>query len=132
MTGIAFKKGTLLILTGPVPHFHIVMNDPVFSGEHGKDTVLVVNISSVKPHVYHDPSCVLHPGCHAFVRHQSWVVYEGATVMNTARIDEQVASRDITTHEPASDALFEQVRQGFDCSPHLKPKIRRYLKIHNI
>jgi hypothetical protein len=132
MTGIAFKKGTLLILTGPVPHFHIVMNDPVFSGEHGKDTVLVVNISSVKPHTYHDPSCVLHPGCHAFVRHPSWVVYEGATVMDTARIDEKVASLDITTHEPASDDLFEQVRLGFDCSPHLKPKIRRYLKIHNI
>lgn len=132
MTGIAFKKGTLLILTGPVPHFHIVMNDPVFSGEHGKDTVLVVNISSVKPHVFHDPSCVLQAGCHAFVRHSSWVVYEGATVMDTARINEQVVSRDITTHDPASDELFEQVRKGFDCSPHLKPKIRRYIKIHNI
>lgn len=132
MTGICFKKGTLLILTGPVPHLHIVMNDPVFSEEHGKDTVLVVNLSSVKLNSYHDPSCVVYPGCHAFVRHPSWVVYDGATVMNTVRITQQVATSEITVHDPASDSLFEVVRQGFDCSPHLRPKIRRYLKNHGI
>lgn len=132
MTGNAFRKGTLLILTGPVKHFHIVMNDPVFSHEHGKDTVLVVNITTLHPNVYHDPSCVLLAGCHPFVRHPSWVVYGEATVMSTLRIDEQVALNEIQTHVPASATVFTQVRAGFDCSPHLLPKIKRYLKTHGI
>ncbi|RMP24919.1 hypothetical protein ALQ25_101756 [Pseudomonas coronafaciens pv. atropurpurea] len=132
MTGNAFRKGTLLILTGPVPHFHIVMNDPVFSGEHGKNCVLVVNISSVKPNIYHDPTCVLDVGCHDFVKRPSWVVYEGATVMDVARIDSQILTRDISTDDPVTEAVFAQVRMGFDGSPQVKPKIRRFLRIHEI
>ncbi|MNJ75190.1 hypothetical protein D3C77_722410 [compost metagenome] len=94
--------------------------------------MLVVNISSVKPNVYYDPSCVLQAGCHAFVRHPSWVYYGGATVMSTMRIDEQAALNEIQAQTPASNMLFDEVRNGFDVTPHLLPKIKRYMKAHGI
>jgi hypothetical protein len=59
-------------------------------------------------------------------------VYEGATVMDVSRIDAQILSEDISTDEPVSDILYTQVRQGFNISPQLKPKIRRFMRAHGI
>lgn len=132
MPGIVFRRGTLLIHTGPHPHLHVVMNDPVHCNEVGDHSVLVVNLSSVKPGSYHDPSCILLPGCHPFVRMDSWVMYSHSVVLKVPRIEHNIAIGDIQHRDPVSLETFEAIRNGFGISPHVKPKITRYMKLHGI
>lgn len=128
MPGNILRKGTLLILSGPANHLHVVMNDPVYSHEHGYEGVLAVNISSVKSGVYHDPSCILKAACHPFVRWDSWVVYKEAAVFDAARLDLKVDAGEIVTHVPVSDDVYQSVRAGFDISRHLPKKITRFIR----
>lgn len=127
-----FQQGTLFILTGPVPHLHVVMNDPVYCGEIGEMSVLVVNISSVKPGAFFDPACLLLPGCHPFVTQDSWVVYRGATVLRVPRLEAQIAAGDVRPDHPVSQLVYNQVRSGFDASDLVAAKISRYLRRNGI
>ena len=54
-----YRKGTVLAPTGPCNHLHVICNDPVYYPVNDCYCVLVVNISSIKDGVPHDPSCVL-------------------------------------------------------------------------
>lgn len=125
-----FRKGTLLIPTGPVKHLHIIMNDPVYTPEFGDERVLVVNISTIRPDCMYDDSCVLTPGCHPFVRNPSYVYYREAVVSLAPRIIEKIEMGEIDPHQPVDEDLYLQVLEGFSVSPHVKPKIKRFLKQH--
>lgn len=132
MPGNVFERGTLLILSGPANHLHIIMNDPVYSHEHGYDGVLVVNISSIKPDIFHDDTCILEAGSHPFVRWPSWAVYKQAVVMDASRLDDKVDGGEIVVHTPVSLSVFAQVRAGFDASRHVAIKIKRFLRQHGL
>ncbi|NHX00348.1 hypothetical protein HAX28_11935 [Pseudomonas koreensis] len=132
MPGNVFQQGTLFILTGPVPHLHVVMNDPVYCGEIGEMSVLVVNISSIKPSAFFDPACVLQSGCHPFVTQDSWVVYRGATVLKVPRLEAKIAAGDVRPDHPVTQQVYNQVRLGFDASDLVAAKISRYLRRHGI
>lgn len=127
-----FQQGTLFILTGPVQHLHVVMNDPVHCGELNDMSVLVVNFSSVQPGAFHDNACVLQPGCHPFVTRESWVVYRGATVLRVPRLEIQIAAGDARPDAPVSSTVYDQVRAGFNVSDSVAPKIARYLRRHGL
>jgi len=127
-----FRRGTLLMLSGPVEHLHVVMNDPIFSGEHGKNSVLVVNVTSVKQGVYFDPTCVLTPGCHPFVNRESYVVYKHAVVLGVDRLVEGCAAGEVRPHQAASPDLFTTIRDGFDQSKHVHPKIARFIRVNGL
>ena len=132
MPGNILRKGTLLILSGPANHLHIVMNDPIYSHEHGYEGVLAVNISSVKAGIYHDTSCILTTACHPFVRWDSGVVYKEAAVFDASRLDLKVDAGEIVTHAAVSDDVYERVRGGFDISRHLPRKISRFLRQNSL
>ncbi|WP_341707748.1 hypothetical protein [Halopseudomonas sp.] len=108
------------------------MNDPVHCPILGAPAVLLVNVSTVRPPQYYDPACVLQPGCHPFVINSSWVVYKEAVVSNVARLDGGLVSGVIHAHDPVSQAVYSQVRSGFDVSIHVTVKIKRFIKSHNI
>lgn len=127
-----FQQGTLFILTGPVPHLHVVMNDPVHCGEINEMSVLVVNFSSIQPGTFHDSACVLQPGCHPFINRESWVVYRGATVLKVPRLEAQITAGDVRPDAPVSRLIYDQVRAGFDLSDLVAPKISRYLRRHGL
>lgn len=132
MLGPVFQKGTLLIPTGGTDHLHIVMNDPLHCPVHGDFVVLLVNVSSVYAGKYHDPTCVLAPGSHAFIKRDSWVVYREAVVSRVRRLEDGLLRKVIGTNSPFSNPVFQQVRAGFDVSPAVSVKVRRFLKLHNI
>lgn len=129
---MVYRKGTLLIPTGPVHHLHIVMNDPVFSPEYGDQRVLIVNISSIYPDRYHDPACVLDGGCHPFVVRPSYVYYRQALVSSVPLLGERIEMGEIRAHHAVNDDVYGLVRQGFDLSPHVAPKIKRFMRHHGI
>lgn|SRR5690554_2074173 len=132
MPGNLFRRGTLLILTGPVDHLHIVMNDPVYWPERGAEMVLIVNISSIKEGIYHDPSCVLQPGCHPFVRVPSWTRYKDALISDAGRLGEKVDEGECRPMDPVSWGVYEAVRAGFDVSRHVTGSIKRFLRQNDI
>ncbi|HBK35811.1 MAG TPA: hypothetical protein DDZ35_02630 [Halomonas sp.] len=129
MTGYCpFRKGTLLILSGPVNHLHIVMNDPVYYPERGYHGVLLVNISTVRDGRKFDSTCLFHPGEHPFVIQQSYVVYSEAVVKNAEDISQFVNMGEFTPRAPISDHLYERTLAGFHSSPRVTPKIKRFIK----
>lgn len=125
---LIYRRGTLLILSGPVPHLHVVMNDPVFSAEHNAQSILLVNLSSIKEHVPYDGACVLATGCHPFVRQQSYVVYSEAAVYNAERVSIKVSEGEIIPKDDVSEDVFSRVLAGFSTSDQVTPKILRFIK----
>jgi hypothetical protein len=108
------------------------MNDPLYSHEHGYEGVLVVNISSIKDQVFHDPACILQPNCHPFVNRPSWVVYKESVILDAARLDAKVDAGEILTRVPVEQPIFDAVRAGFDVSRHVMPKIKRFIRQHGL
>jgi len=122
------KKGTLLIPTGAVRHLHIVMNDPVFSPEHKRESVLLVNLSSIKEGLPYDDACVLEAGEHSFIRHPSYVHYRGAVISSVSRITDKVGLGDYTALEPVSNELYASVLKGFSVSRYTALEVMRFIR----
>ena len=121
-----------MIPTGGSDHLHIVINDPVHCPFHADNVVLLVNISSVYTGKYADATCILSPGSHRFVKHDSWVVYRDAVIRKVDAIETGVAQQQIRTHDPFHPDQFLRIREGFDASPDVKIKIARFLKQHRL
>lgn len=132
MPGTVLQKGTLLIPSGGAYHLHIVINDPVYCPFQNDNVVLLVNISSVYPGKYADSTCIISPGSHRFVRHNSWVVYRDAVIRRVEALETDLAQNQIRTHDPFAANEFLQIRKGFDLSPDVKIKITRFLSQHGL
>ena len=118
-----FRKGTLLIPTGPAKHLHIIMNDPVYSLEHQKKCVLVVNISTIKDGLPYDHTCTLASGDHPFIRHSGYVYYKGAEVVSAPRLIDRISLGEVNIMEPVSDSIYIRVLEGFGISKFVAFKI---------
>lgn len=123
---VPFRKGTLFFLGGGTEHLHIVMNDPVFCPERRYDGVCVVNITSMRDK--HDPACLLAPGCHAFVRHDSYISYKHAAVERVDMIVAGLTQGQIRSHDPVSDELYNRVLHGFTVTRECPLKVLRFLR----
>lgn len=126
MTIPPFKKGSLLIPSGPARHLYIICNDPVFYPEKGKECILAVNITSIQPNVYHDDTCILNHGEHNFIHHPSFVFYKKADIFGAERIVQNLADGTISIHDDFNDAVFEKILTGFQQSNDVKWKIRSF------
>lgn len=126
------KKGTLLIPTGPVKHLHIIMNDAVYSPEHGDDRALLVNISTVNPNTFFDNACLLAANCHPFIKRESYVYYKEAVISCVPKMYDKIDQGEYNFHTPINDAIYSQVLAGFSQSRFVTPKIMRFIKQHII
>lgn len=124
------RKGTVLIPSGPVEHLHFICCDPVHHSATGKDSVLMVNISSITPHLEHDMTCVLNPGDHPFIKHPSFVYYRKASIYGAQGISRNVAEGNFSTHIPCDEAVFRQILIGFEVSDEVSYKILRFYENH--
>lgn len=120
------RKGSLLIISGPVEHLYFICNDPVFFPAKASDCFLAVNITSIKPEIQHDTTCVVVPGDHPFVVRPSYAYYEKAEIFGAETTRRRVATGDYKTHHSCSDQLIDRVIAGFTTSPFVSPKIRKY------
>jgi hypothetical protein len=127
---VPFRKGSLLIPTGPCHHLHIICNDPVFYPTMGKECFLAVNISSIDPFLEYDASYILKPGDHAFITHDSFVYYRKADIFGATTTARKIAEGDIMTHDPFDDAVFDKVLSGFYASKEVRPKIKKFVELY--
>lgn len=123
-----FRKGSLLIPSGPCLHLHVICNDPVFYPSLAKECFLAVNISSIDPIIQYDPSCILTAGHHRFIKHDSYVYYRKADVFGATTTSRLVAEGEISLHDPFSDAVFEKILDGFYQSKEVRPKIFNFFQ----
>ena len=120
---------TLLMPSGAGDHLFVVLNDPaVFAGYGARPQVVLVSLGTVRPGIPHDPTCVLEPGCHAFVKVESYVVYKRARIDPLAHVQKLVEQGLFKPLDAMPPEVFADIRAGLQVSPFTKGEFRE-LKI---
>ena len=113
---------TLLIPSGPGDgrHLFIFINNP---GEN-EDGVLAC-LSSM--HAHADRTCIVNPGDHPFVRHESYIDYRHCRTDSIAHLTTLLEKGYVTRREDASDELVERILDGARRSEHTRRRILELL-----
>ena len=93
-----------------------VLNEP---GE-GEEVVLA-SVCSMRPRA--DTTCLLHPGDHSFIGHESYVDYGLCRTDQKEHLEHLIQSGYFVRREDASEELIERIINGAFESRHTKPKI---------
>ncbi len=128
---LPLKRASLLIPSGPESdqarkHLFILLTDPHDDG-CGVRNVLMASLSSVKPGVPHDATCLLHPGDHPFVRQISFVVYKKARLEDADKVLRGVNAGLLVPQDPIDGAIFARICKGLEDSRLTPP---RYLEFY--
>lgn len=121
-------KATILAIAGKIDHLHVICTKQFFNKETGAQSVLAVNVSSVREGISYDSACVLHVGDHPFIKHDSYVRYKDAVVMKVDRILTAVESGEIKVMDDVSDDVFQRILLGFEKSEHTRTKIKKLVR----
>lgn len=127
---VPFRRATLLIPSGPQhnpdqKHLFILLTDPVQDTAGSKD-VLLVGISSVKPEIPHDPTCLLYPGDHSFIVRKSYVNYRMARIEDAQKLINGVKQNLLLQKEILAGDIFARVCNGLTESRHTTPRILEF------
>ncbi len=124
------RKGTVLIPSGPTDHLHFVCCDPVFYPKQAKECVLLVNISTIKPDIDYDRTCIVQVGDHPFVTRASYIYYRKADIFGSNSLSRNVADGTFQAHQPCSDELFSRILNGFDISEDVRGKVKNFYSMY--
>ena len=108
-------------------HLHIVISDP---GLNPGQVVLVQLTSYDKfvHEIYKDSSCILRPGDHPWIRHETCVSYRDGRVVSEKILDEAAAAGHLEMVQPVSNSLLERILQGAEQTDELPNKCRAILE----
>jgi hypothetical protein len=115
---VPLKRATLLIPSGPSRdvnrrHLFILLTDP-YPDETFKSSVLLVSVSTVRPNVPYDSTCILYPGDHDFVKRSSYVVYQKTRLEEADKLLRGVKNGGLVAHVPIDGAVFARVCKGLE------------------
>jgi len=127
---LPLKKATILVPSGPVhdkdrKHLFVILANHPTSDTH-ESSVLLVSVSSIKPEIPYDNACILNPGDHPFIKHNSFVVYARARIENTNAILRGVNDGKLIPQEPMSQPVFDRICAGLTVSIHTPRNIRDF------
>ena len=125
---VPFKRATLLIPSGPTndperKHLFVLLTDPIEASGFDEKQVLLVNIASVPNGLPYDATCIIQPGEHRFIKHESYVFYAKARIEAANALLRGVKSGQLIPHEIIDQALVKRICDGLQQSPHTTPKI---------
>jgi hypothetical protein len=128
---VPFKRATLLIPSGPVndpdrKHLFVLLTDPIEAPDFNGKQVLLVNIASVPKSLPYDSTCILQPGEHRFIKHESYVYYAKARIEAANALLRGVKSGQLMAHEIMGQAIVQRICDGLQRSPHTTPRILRF------
>lgn len=120
------QGATLLMPSGPDgDHLFVVLNDPKIFPDYGSNPqVLLVNLSTVRPGVHFDATCLLQPGCHPFVKIESYVVFRSARVDSEEHLLALVRKGLFRPQDPMPAAIVGAIRSGLLASPFTKREFK--------
>jgi len=97
---------TFRFLNGEDPHLWMVISDP----ELDANEVLIVNVTSWRADK--EQTCLLGPGDHPAIAHNSCIFYKGSRVHSHSHLNWLYNSGKIVLVEPLSASLLKRVREG--------------------
>lgn len=103
---------TLLIPSGNVNHLFVILNDPIDIDGYPKNMCCMVGVTTLHPNVHHDTACILLPGCHPFIQHDSYIAYRYTRLEPAAHLIARVAEGVFTVHQPMQNPIFSFVKSG--------------------
>lgn len=120
------EKAALLVPSGPShdpdrKHLSIVCCDPNDDGD-----VVIVSISSYVNDLC-DDTCILQANDHAWLRHESYVLYRSAQIIGAKKLENGIAAGEILVRDNMNAQAFLRVRNGVCNSPHTKRKVKRFM-----
>lgn len=119
---------TLLIPSGrDGNHMFIVLCDPSEFEGYARRSCICVNVCTVRLGPY-DHACILPPGCHPFIKNESYIAYRYARIDPAAHLERAVASNTFIPLEPISPGLLAQVRDGAGRSREIPRFLKSLLK----
>lgn len=130
MPYVVTRGDTLLIPSGTLAdpnkkHLFIVLTKECNGGEH-----LLVSISTVRPSIFHDPTCLISAGEHPFVTVPSFVEYRMARTIDAAHICKCVDGWEFMKKEPATGALLKRICDGVLVSKFVPTRILNYFNVN--
>lgn len=126
--GSLFRRGSLLIESGPNKHLHVVMNDPVDYPKKGGHTVLLVNFCTFEANGLCDSTCLLNVGDHPFISHPTYVSYEHAILKLTDPLDAAINAKLIEPKDPVSEQVYERILDGLKRSTRVVGGISAFVR----
>lgn len=117
-----FEGATLLIPSGTGKHLFTVLTKPCCN-----ECVALVNFTTVRQTVYHDPTCTITIGEHPFITDPTYVVYERAIIESVSSLRIGVGTGKFIPRDPVSSALFERICDGILASEATPQKIISYV-----
>lgn len=98
-------------------HLHVALTDPV-DPDNRIAQILLVGIASIRPDEPpgYDKTCVLKPGDHPFIKHDSYVVYGKAVIIELRDLYRNLANGTITPKEIMRADIFARVAAGVETS----------------
>ena len=109
------KGATLLIPSGPdsKKHLFALMLDPVLVDGYGpKPCVLLACVTSVKGGAALEDCCLLGPGDHPFIEHDSYVDYRFTRLEPEEHLQGRVQEGAFVKKEACSPELIKRIIQG--------------------
>ena len=86
----------------------------------------MVNITTRRP--TSDATVILTPGDHSFVRHESVIAFEHASLFEVERLENGLSNGSLSIYPDISETLFTAVKQGLLNSPRTPQNIKTYCK----
>ena len=86
---------------------------------------LFVNITTKK--AGKDTACILRPGDHSFIRHDSIINYGDAKIALISKLKEAISMKVFTKLEPVSDDILKKIQEGALISSAFPQKFLKYL-----
>jgi len=127
---LPFKRATLLVPSGPEhdpnrKHLFTLLTDPV-DHEAEEKVVLMVSISSVRPGIPYDSTCILCPGDHPFVQRESFVLYARARIEETDKLLRGIKNGALIGYDPMDSGVFARICRGVEESQFTPMKILKF------
>jgi hypothetical protein len=94
------------------------------------NTHIAVSLSSIKPGVSHDSTCIVDPGEHPFIEVSSFVLYAKPQQLFRSGIAKSIGSRIYTAKEDCESVLLERIRAGLMSSPFTPRWAKDYFRMN--
>ncbi|MBA7533137.1 hypothetical protein ES705_25372 [subsurface metagenome] len=109
------KKGN------PLKHLYFVISNPDID-----NNVLVVNMTTVKNTGREDLSCILDVGDHPEITNKSYIKYDKAIELGTAKMIELAMKKIIILKKGLDPTVLKRIQEGAEKSSALSGKFKKY------
>ena len=108
---------------GAPAHLWVIIAEP----SDDPQSVLIVNISTLRGAVTDDTTCILEAGEHPFIHKRSFVAYRFARKPKREELLKLLDRNLLYLQDPVVSAVLERIRNGAKNSPNLPIKYRPLL-----